>query len=316
MTSVLVTAGFLGSGKTALLLGLGRIWTAAGLRVAVVENEVNTRGIDGAVLAQAGFRVHELVGGCICCSLAGDLRAAAEALIAELAPDILCIEPSGVAGAAAAIHALQGLPGISAVRCLAVIDAMRMRLLDELNPEYLPGLVESAQAIVLTKTDLAGPEVTGAAVRRLTTLDPLPALLPLDTADPAHLAELADLLKRIPAATAMGPGGHGITAAAANRVRTWPSSRTAGSRATAVLRNLAGEFADASGAVPGHIKAFIDGGNAGWWAANITHLDTGCQVRDNLAATDLPVTVTISAIVVGAAPARVNLALDMALGMA
>jgi G3E family GTPase len=40
MTRVVVVAGFLGSGKTSLILGLGRRWAATGRRIAVVENEI------------------------------------------------------------------------------------------------------------------------------------------------------------------------------------------------------------------------------------------------------------------------------------
>ena len=63
--NLLVVAGFLGSGKTTLILSLARQLAAVGYKVAIVENEVGEIGIDGALIRRAGLTVRELFNGCI-----------------------------------------------------------------------------------------------------------------------------------------------------------------------------------------------------------------------------------------------------------
>ncbi len=67
---LIVVAGFLGSGKTSLLLEIARHLVDDGRTVAVIENEIGEVGIDGRLIAEQGLVVRELFGGCICCTLA------------------------------------------------------------------------------------------------------------------------------------------------------------------------------------------------------------------------------------------------------
>ena len=46
-----VIAGFLGSGKTSLLLPLAKAVSESGRKMAIIENEVGDVGVDDAVLA-------------------------------------------------------------------------------------------------------------------------------------------------------------------------------------------------------------------------------------------------------------------------
>ena len=67
--NVLCIAGFLGSGKTTILLEVARSLTEDGVRVAVIENEIGEVGVDGGYVREQGLPVQELFGGCICCTL-------------------------------------------------------------------------------------------------------------------------------------------------------------------------------------------------------------------------------------------------------
>jgi cobalamin biosynthesis protein CobW len=98
---VLVVSGFLGSGKTSLVRHLLGEAQRRGERLAVVSNEFGALGIDRALLgggAAAGApAIRELEGGCVCCELSDDLVRTLEALRAEVGPDRIAIETSGVA---------------------------------------------------------------------------------------------------------------------------------------------------------------------------------------------------------------------------
>jgi G3E family GTPase len=68
---VTVLTGFLGSGKTTLL---NRILTENhGKRIAVIENEFGEIGVDQELVIGAEEEIFEMINGCICCSVRGDL---------------------------------------------------------------------------------------------------------------------------------------------------------------------------------------------------------------------------------------------------
>ena len=65
MTKIDLINGFLGSGKTTFIHRYLPWLTARGERVAVIENEFGTAGMDTAILSQTGVQVRELSGSCV-----------------------------------------------------------------------------------------------------------------------------------------------------------------------------------------------------------------------------------------------------------
>ncbi len=208
---IIIFTGFLGSGKTTLLLALARHWAQAGRRVAIVENEVGRVGVDGRRLAAEGLRVREISAGCICCTLTGDLVAAVEELRQAAAPDLLLIEPSGVAAPGQVAEALAGTDDRR--QLVAVLDGGRWRLLKQKAATFIQGSLMVADAAILTKSDLISP------AERQTVQDEIAAWRPglplfacsgLADAAGANLAARLDLL-----AAGGGAGATGLQAAAA-----------------------------------------------------------------------------------------------------
>lgn len=107
MRHTITISGFLGSGKTTLLLNMARAYCEAGMRVAILENEIGQIPVDSTYLRGQGLEVRELFGGCICCSLRTDLQEAIERIRREISPDIILVEPSGVAGPEMVFEALR-----------------------------------------------------------------------------------------------------------------------------------------------------------------------------------------------------------------
>lgn len=113
---VTILSGFLGSGKTTILnaiLGGG----AAG-RCAVVVNEVGELGVDGLLIQRADWGLVELVDGCLCCTVLGDLSQALAGLLqaGDGPPERIIIEASGLAS-----------PG-PVVRTIGALSDLRTRL--------------------------------------------------------------------------------------------------------------------------------------------------------------------------------------------
>lgn len=104
--------GFLGSGKTTLL---NRLLTDPGAApIAVVVNEFGDAGIDGSLVVGGGEELIELDGGCICCTVRGDLSRTLRDLSArkrrrlgrKLKFERVVIEASGMASPGPAVQTL------------------------------------------------------------------------------------------------------------------------------------------------------------------------------------------------------------------
>ncbi|MGG6311222.1 CobW family GTP-binding protein [Paenibacillus macerans] len=94
MTPVYILSGFLGSGKTTLLQRLIRYWQDQGLRPAVIMNEIGDVNLDG-LLVSSEVPMAEMLGGCICCTIRGDLSVQMSELIVKERPDLVIIEATG-----------------------------------------------------------------------------------------------------------------------------------------------------------------------------------------------------------------------------
>jgi G3E family GTPase len=94
VTPVYILSGFLGSGKTTLLQRLIRHWMEQGLRPAVIMNEIGEVNLDG-LLVSSEVPMAEMLGGCICCTIRGDLSVQMAELIEGEKPDLIVIEATG-----------------------------------------------------------------------------------------------------------------------------------------------------------------------------------------------------------------------------
>lgn len=94
---ITILTGFLGSGKTTLLLNLLPQLPPT-YKLALLKNEFGDLAIDSRLASeQAISGVRELLNGCICCNLVGQLGDALTQLRTEVQPDRIVIETSGSA---------------------------------------------------------------------------------------------------------------------------------------------------------------------------------------------------------------------------
>ena len=94
---ITIVTGFLGSGKTTLLLNLIPQLPST-YRLALLKNEFGDLAIDSQLAStQSISGVRELLNGCICCNLVGQLGDALNQLRTQVQPDRIVIETSGSA---------------------------------------------------------------------------------------------------------------------------------------------------------------------------------------------------------------------------
>ena len=178
---VSVLTGFLGSGKTTLLNRL--LKEPALTDTAVIVNELGEVAIDHLLVENSSDGVIELAGGCICCTVRGDLVDTLADIVDSIqsgkTPDIsrVVVETTGLADPVPVLLSIMGHPALmQAFRLdgvIATVDAVNGLAALERHAEA-SRQVAVADRIVLTKGDVAEPSAALiAAIRRLNPGAPL-----------------------------------------------------------------------------------------------------------------------------------------------
>ena len=182
-----ILTGFLGAGKTTLLNRV--LQEQHGHKIAVIENEFGAENIDNEILVQdQGEQIVEMNNGCICCTVRGDLILALSALAqkraaGELAFDRVIIETTGLANPGPVAQTFFMDDEVASQfrldAIITVVDARHaMQQLDQ--HEEAQRQVGFADRILLSKTDLVGPDEVQALCARLTHINPR---APIERAD-------------------------------------------------------------------------------------------------------------------------------------
>src|SRR6201996_7093012 len=172
---IVLVGGFLGAGKSTLILAAARELEKRGLRSAMVWNDQGTDLVDTRYAALSGMQSGEVTGGCFCCRLSqlidaiDDLRA--------YAPNVIFAEPVGSCTdlSATVLRPLLDYSDIYQLSPLTVlVDPSRARsmLAADADPDmrflFDKQLLE-ADLVCFTKSDLYPdyPETEAAHVRQL-----------------------------------------------------------------------------------------------------------------------------------------------------
>ena len=158
---ITILSGFLGAGKTTLLNALLR---ASSEPIGVIVNDFGSVNIDAQLVGGSAAVEGEvaLQGGCICCSIRGDLIGALLELVQRDAPPRhVIIEPSGVSDPAAVARSfsdprIQDLFELSAIA--VCVDPSEFSQLIHHHWELARDQIRVADFVVLTKGDLCSSD--------------------------------------------------------------------------------------------------------------------------------------------------------------
>ena len=210
MTTIDIYSGFLGAGKTTLIKKMIRE-AYQGEKIVLIENEFGEIGIDGGFMQDAGIQVNEMNSGCICCSLVGDFGRALKQVISDYHPDRILIEPSGVGKLSDVIGAVERVADESVTlgSFITVADATKCKVYLKNFGEFYTNQIETASAIILSRTGSISEEKLAAAVALLrehnqnaviitTPWDQLSGAQILEAMQQQHTLteELADMIRR------------------------------------------------------------------------------------------------------------------------
>jgi len=150
MISSFVITGFLGVGKTTMLMNSVKQYFPD-KKVAIVVNEFGDIGVDSTILKNVHSEVLEISEGCICCQLAEEFESGVQEIIQKYDPEILFVETSGASEPFPIYYSLNTL-GITVEGVICVIDSKNYKTyMDEDIFKYQIG---GSNILVLNKSDL------------------------------------------------------------------------------------------------------------------------------------------------------------------
>lgn len=179
-----IITGFLGSGKTTLLNALLR--DPALRETAVLVNEVGEIGLDHLFYEAVDGDTMLLAGGCLCCSVRGDLVTALENILRGIdngktvSFQRVVIETTGLADPASVLHVVMAHPYlVQRFRLDGLVTTVDAVNGNDTLDRHQEAVKQAAMAdrIVLTKTDLAKTSDVESLRARLKTLNPVAAIL-------------------------------------------------------------------------------------------------------------------------------------------
>jgi len=199
---IVLIAGYLGSGKTTLVIALSMKVAAAGMKVAIIVNDVGSVPVDGKVIEKYGLMVKDIGGGCICCQVAGTMLKTLETLAKGPKPDLIIIEPTGIAVPESIRQTvLLNAKSTGAVLGpkIVLFDTTRTEKL--LTYDTLKRLVQTqirdADIVALSKIDLSSADAAAHAEISVREMNQTARIMRLSIVTGEGLSDLADCIREV-----------------------------------------------------------------------------------------------------------------------
>ena len=155
MSKLYLITGFLGAGKTTFLKRFIRFFP--GQKIQLIINEFGKEGVDGILLQEMNALLHEISGGSVFCSCRMDQFEKILTETAELQPDVIVVEASGLSDPTGVRKLFQQsgrFPHIDYQGALCLVDGVRFPKIYATVRTALKQLAASDVALI-NKADLA-----------------------------------------------------------------------------------------------------------------------------------------------------------------
>jgi len=169
---LVIVAGFLGAGKTSLILAAARLLANRGLRSAIILNDQGESLVDTEFARSNGFHAGEVTGGCFCCRFSELIRIAGQ--LRAHSPDVIFAEPVGSCTdlSATILQPIQDAyrDAFQLAPLTLLVDPRRAQQLECPDVAFLfHKQLEEADLVCFTKSDLYPdpPHLSGIDARQL-----------------------------------------------------------------------------------------------------------------------------------------------------
>lgn len=166
---LIILGGFLGSGKTSVLIPLAKEIVAAEggaeegkAKVVIIENEIGQVGVDTAFTEGSGLYTTELFNGCVCCTIAASLMDSLCQLEEELHPEYVILETTGLARPYDVAESLWDVYDEDmSITLVTVVDANRWMKIQKVAGSLVEEQIAHANYVLINKIDTATDEEIG-----------------------------------------------------------------------------------------------------------------------------------------------------------
>jgi len=191
--------GFLGSGKTTFLIGLASELKERGYSVALIVNDVGHINVDQKVMGSNGLIVNEVAGGCMCCEVQGTFTTTIVNLHMSYRPDIVLVEPSGVAipwGLKQAVADAVGKSGLEIVNSpiVTLVDCSAIEEQTAIISRLISAQIREADAVLINKTDICTDDEIRKCTDIVRQIHPPANIIYGSAATGKGMMEVADIL--------------------------------------------------------------------------------------------------------------------------
>lgn len=194
-------AGFLGSGKTTLLITIAKDLVQRGHRIAIIVNDVGEINVDAKFIESYGLKAKEISGGCICCQIAGTFANTLAILHNTFKPDIVIVEPSGVAipwglKRAAEYSEAETDVVIEHAPVVTLVDATRIDMLIDAVKRLVETQVREADVCLINKVDAATQEQIEKSRKLIQNINPRAEIMLASNRTGQGIKEVADIIEK------------------------------------------------------------------------------------------------------------------------
>ncbi|WP_414732212.1 GTP-binding protein [Acetobacterium carbinolicum] len=171
---IILFTGFLGSGKTTMLLKTIEMLAAADKKCAIIINEIGDVGIDNRQMRMLGYDVLDLFGGCVCCTMKVTLEVTINHLLEKYEDlDYILFEPSGMANPSSMYPAITNCGyHEDEIQNIFIFDPTRIVLYQKRLNQLLNDSISLAKCVVINKIDQVNEEEIGAVVEMIMAIKP------------------------------------------------------------------------------------------------------------------------------------------------
>ncbi len=197
-TRLLIVGGFLGAGKTSLLLKAAELLNQQGYRVGIISNDQGEGLVDTQMAQANSIPITEVAGGCFCCKFP-DLLKAFQTLKEQVQPDVVLAEPVGSCTdlIATVLNPLSRYypEEVQLAPLSILIDGTRdIRAFPKQVHYLFEKQLAEAQTIILNKTDLMAPQQYEQELSELENSYPQTRIFSLSAQTGAGVAEWLNFL--------------------------------------------------------------------------------------------------------------------------